>query len=403
MTLPVQEERPTNKMASEERLSTQIYQSPGDVDSLRGEWEALLAEFPQATPFCTLEWLLSWWRAFGGNDRLQILAFRDDSACLRGLAPLASSPIPVFGGELRRLRLVGDGSHDSDNLDLPATPGYEKASCQALLNWMERQSGEWDICELRTLPEMSPVGNQLLEELRTRRWKVLTSLRPQSLVELPETWEDYLARLSSKERGKVGLRARRLEKKYRTEIYRCAVESELDTALQALYELHAKHWRSRGLPGTLQVPARRQFYRELAGSLLARQRLEFWLLRADGKVVATQFGLRHGNQVFSLQEGYDPDYSADSVGYVLRSQALKKLIAEGIRKYDFLGGVDDSKLRWGAQIRHYLNMEFARPGTRGSLYLSLKRKGEETKAWLRKRLPGPLRLKLKQAGERILD
>jgi CelD/BcsL family acetyltransferase involved in cellulose biosynthesis len=157
------------------------------------------------------------------------------------------------------------------------------------------------------------------------------------------------------------------------------------------------------LPGTLHVAARRQFYWELAGQLLARQRLDFWLLKADGKTVAAQFGLRYGTTVFSLQEGYDPDYAADSVGYVLRSHVLRTLIAEGIRKYDFLGGTDDSKLRWGGEVKQYLNLQFARGGTRGSLYLSLEHSKAKAKVWIRERLPKLVWQTLKRAGESERD
>src|SRR5207253_2397530 len=122
-----------------------------------------------------------------------------------------------------------------------------------------------------------PVANQLLSLLKSRGWKAFVSSRPQSIVELPNTWEAYLKRLSSKERGKIGLRTRKLGKKYYIEICKCAEEPELDMALEALFELHGKHWRLRGLPGTLHLPERRQFYRELAGLLLARNRLELWL------------------------------------------------------------------------------------------------------------------------------
>jgi CelD/BcsL family acetyltransferase involved in cellulose biosynthesis len=204
-------------------------------------------------------------------------------------------------------------------------------------------------------------------------------------------------RLSSKERGKIGLRSRRLEKKYAVvKIRKVSNQSELEYALQALFDLHGKHWNLRGLPGTLHSPTRRGFYGELARSLLARRRLEFWILELDGKIMAAQFGLRHGDTVFSLQEGFDPAYSSDSVGYILRSQVLKNLIAEGIRKYDFLGGADDSKVRWAAEVKSYVSLEFAQPWTRGNLHLSLKYKSIETKAWLRKRLPAPVWQTLKR-------
>jgi CelD/BcsL family acetyltransferase involved in cellulose biosynthesis len=377
-------------MAPNDSPLMEVYESLSDLENLRPDWDALLETFPQTSVFSTMEWLLPWWRAFAGDDRLQVLAWRNSSSRLMGLAPLSSTLHRSFGARLRLLRLMGDGSHDSDNLDLPVAPGQEAQFSRALLDWLESRGKTWDICRLNTLPAYSPVGNQLLQDLRTRGWPVYMTTRPWSVIELPESWERYLKSLSSKERSKIGLRTRRLEKHYKkVTIKRCAKEAELDRALEALFDLHTKHWQLRGLPGTLCVPARRQFYHELSRQLLARNRLEFWLLELDDKIVAAQFGLRFKSTVYSLQEGFDPVYSADSVGYVLRGNALKYLIDDGVRQYDFLGGTDESKIRWGAEVKHYLNIEMARPRTQGSLHLMLKHRAADAKRWLRKRFPRP--------------
>ena len=375
------------EMASDQNLTISVHESLESLEHLRSEWDTLLGEYPYSTIFSTYEWLVPWWRAFGGKNRLLVLAFRDTSSALVGLAPMALATRGAFPVRLRLLRLMGDGSHDSDNLDLPVRSGWETALSQGLLEWMQQNAELWHVCELNTLPSHSAVGTRLLQDLGERKWRPFTSTRPQTAVELAGTWESYLKGISSKERGKIGLRARRLEKRYEVRIRRCAEEGEIDSLLRALYELHGKHWQLRGLAGTLHSPARRQFYGELSRLLLARRRLEFWVLELRGKIVAAQFGLRHGTTVFSLQEGFDPDYAADSVGYVLRSQVLKRLIADGVRRYDFLGGTDESKMRWGAQVTNYLNFHFARPLSRGSLYLTLKNKSAQTKDWLRNHLP----------------
>ena len=106
-----------------------------------------------------------------------------------------------------------------------------------------------------------------------------------------------------------------------------------------------------------------------ASGIFVRNRLDFWLLKLNGRIVAAQLGLRYGDTVFSLQEGYDPDYSTDSVGYVLRSQVLRNLIAQGVHNYDFLRGTDESKARWGSVVKSYLNINFARPRSRKRLSL----------------------------------
>ena len=207
------------------------------------------------------------------------------------------------------------------------------------------------------------------------------------MIELPGTWEGYLKLLSSKERGKVGTRARRLERKYQVVLRPIADAPELPRALAALFDLHTRHWAERGLPGSFQSAARRAFYGELAPLLLARKRLELWVLELNGRIAAAQFALRHGDAVYALQEGYDPDLAADSVGYVLRAGMLKELIRAGTRSYDFLGGVTESKLRWGAEVHDYLNIEFARPRTLGAAALALKERTVIAKEWLKERLP----------------
>jgi CelD/BcsL family acetyltransferase involved in cellulose biosynthesis len=377
-------------MAANLNLTIETYENLESLEPLRPEWAALLGKYPFSTVFSTYEWLVPWWRAFGGNDSLLVHAFRDSSYSLVGLVPLAITTLPGFPTPLHLIRLMGDGSHDSDNLDLPVRSGYEAEITCGLLDWMERNAGLWDVCQLNTMPSDSLVGTRLLQDLKARGWNHFTSTRPQTVVQLAESWESQLQEISNKERGKIGLRARRLGKKYEVRIRKCSEEGELGPFLESLFELHGKHWQLRGLPGTLHSPARRQFYRELARLLLASRKLEFWVLELNGKIVAAQFGLRHDTTVFSLQEGFDPQYSSDSVGYVLRSQALKHLISEGIRRYDFLGGTDESKMRWGGEVRNYVNIHFARPLSRGSLHLVFKSKGTETKNWLRSRLPAAL-------------
>jgi CelD/BcsL family acetyltransferase involved in cellulose biosynthesis len=386
-----------------ESLWIEPYETLESTEKLRGEWEALLEHFPHGSTFSTWEWLASWWRAYARNDRLLVLALRDSACSLMGLAPLGLTAQRVAGATLRSLRLMGDGSHDSDNLDLPVRSGYETGFSRRLLDWLQQHSREWDICQLRTLPARSPMGHQLLNDLKVRGWGVHASTHPQSVVELPQNWEAYLKGLSSKERGKIGLRARRLEKKYRVRIRKCQERAELESALETLFELHGSHWQLRGLPGSFQVPERRRFYRELAPLLLSRQRLEFWLLELDEKIVAAQFALRHGETVYSLQEGFDPEYSSDSVGYVLRGHVLRNLIDRGIRRYDFLGGAGESKTRWGAEVRSYLDIEFAKPHSKGAFFLSLKHHGAGLKTWLRTNLPHPLVRTLKQLGGGLAD
>jgi CelD/BcsL family acetyltransferase involved in cellulose biosynthesis len=372
----------------EQNLRIRVYEDLDDLQDLVPAWEELLSEFPAATVFSTWEWLAPWWRAFGSAQELHVLAFHDESSRLVALAPLAVGKRRFAAGlRVRLLRLMGDGSQDSDNLDLPVRPGYEERFTAALLDYLRTPAIHWDVCELNTLPSQSSGANMLLAGIKQHGWPHSVCPRAWSAVNLPESWEAYLKKLSGKERGKLGYYSRRLEKNHQVHFHRCAVESDLPGCLEALFELHQKRWQQVGEPGSFSSSARREFYRQMGRGLLGRDRLELWLLDLDGRPAAAQFGFRYGNTVFQLQEGYDPAYSLDSVGYVLRGHVLKQLIGQGVRRYDFLAGEDASKARWGAEVGSYVDLHFARPRSVGSFYLQVVHRAAAAKESARRRLP----------------
>src|ERR1041384_4445474 len=121
-------------------------------------WDAILQENQSLSIFSTPEWLGSWWKAFGKNKRMIALAFSTEGNALVGLAPLYLDEVqcPPFG-KLACLRFVGDGSGDSDGLDVIARPGFEGSCAQALLGWLTGHQ-KWDVCSLNTLAQNSAVA-----------------------------------------------------------------------------------------------------------------------------------------------------------------------------------------------------------------------------------------------------
>ncbi len=369
-------------------LQVRLYTSLEALEDLRPAWEELLNEVPTATIFSTWEWLVPWWRAFGQDQKLAVLAFYESPLRLVGLAPFSITADRVFSRfHLRLLRLMGDGSGDSDNLDLLARPGYESEMILTLLRYLKSGEIDWNSCQLNTLPANSVVGDCLVRYLKQQSWPCVIYPQTCSAIPLPRTWESYLNQISKKEREKLGYYLRRIEKRYRARFYRCTQESELPVCLEALFQLHQKRWQRLSHQGSFLSAARRRFYYEMAQAFLSRKWLEFWLLELDGKAAAAQFTFRYRDTVFALQEGFDPAFSNDSIGYALRGYAIRQLISEGVRCYDFLAGQDPSKDRLGAQIATYSNIHFARPFSSGGVHLRLRHSAREGKEWLRARVP----------------
>jgi CelD/BcsL family acetyltransferase involved in cellulose biosynthesis len=371
-----------------EHLQIRVYRTLDELQTLLPAWEELLAAYPPSTTFSTWEWLSSWWRAFGENQQLLVLAFRDCNSRLVALAPLSIAPRQIARGlRLRELRLMGDGSGDSDNLDMPVRPGFENQFVASFLDYLAKERRVWDFCGFNTLPANSPALKAWLNYLHQQRWPVFDYSRVASAICMPESWEAYLQQLSSENRKNLERYSRRLGKRYRSQIYRCTRESQLQVCLEALFRLHQARWQAAGEQGTFASQARRNFYYELSRALLARDWLELWVLELDGVIAAVQYAFRYERTVFQLQEGVDPARSSDRLGFVLRGHIIKELIAQGVRNYDFLGGELGYKASWAAQMGSYVNLEFARPFSLGSAYLRTLHDARKGKEWLRVHLP----------------
>jgi CelD/BcsL family acetyltransferase involved in cellulose biosynthesis len=237
------------------------------------------------------------------------------------------------------------------------------------------------------MPPDSTVRDSLVRHLKERGWTCTTNQLPCSTIVLPDNWEAYLSHLPKVERKTFARKLRRLEERYEVRCHKCTQEDELPNCLETLFQLHQKRWQLRGEKGTFASPGRRQLYSEVARAFLERGWLEFWLLELDGKTVAAQFNFRYRDTVYALQDGFDPGYYVDSVGYLLRGYVLKHLIADGVRRFDFLAGRGYHKARWVTQSTNYLDVHFSKPFSRGSVYLRLLQNTQEAKEWLRGHLP----------------
>ena len=366
------------------RVTIRAYEDLPGLATILPAWEDLLAACPAASIFSTWEWLASWWEAFGGPSRLHVLAFWSGTGQLEALAPLAiGTESTALGARLSILSLMGDGSGDSDNLGFLVRPSFEAEFAEHLFDYLDRQSASWDIARFNTVDPDAGWARHAREVLARRRWSSVMLTRPWCVVPLPETWDDYLRTLSGKERRKIRTRIRRLERRYDVSFHRCGDERELPGFLDSLFALHARRWQQRGVTGSFGSEPRRSFYRIMGERFLHRGWLDLSQLRLNGAPAAVQFSFRYRNVEYSLQEGYDPEYSRDAVGYVLRAVNIRRLISEGVRSYDFLAGRDASKQRWGAEVRHYIDWHFARRPSLGAIRLSATRTTLRARRWLR--------------------
>jgi CelD/BcsL family acetyltransferase involved in cellulose biosynthesis len=358
------------------------------------DWDAVLAGSARPSVFLTRDWVTSWWAAFGRDAEPWLLRVAGPTGGPVGLAPLYLGRAPGTARlPIRRLGIMGDQSVGSEYLGLIARAGQERAVGQAVADHLAAESVRWDVADLSGLVEGDPAAGALEAPLRARAGRSRAQRQACSAIPLPDSFESYLACVGSKFRQTYRQRANKLHRTSAVRYLLTASEADLRPHLEALFRMHQAHWTALGLPGSFGDPRMRRFYLDVSRRLLESGRLRFWQLEVDGVIRASQFGFAYDGVLHSLQESYDTGFRAPGIGglgVVLRAHAIQAAIEEGLRSYDFLGGTEEFKRRWGTSIHHVRHVRLAAPGPRGRLAWMATVGPHDARSRLRSRAPDGL-------------
>ena len=272
----------------------------------RISWNRLVSGMRYASPFCTWEWIFTWREHFGTQLEMTLL-FVNDGAQLCAILPLfrrrGAPASRWFIGE--KLEYCGATELHPDHLDIICAPDDAPACVAAVLDYIVTQLPDWAQARLPMLAEDSSLFCALQLSLGTLR----VAVRPAAVapyILLTGNFEDYLARLTKKDRYKIkSPRKKVLEEG--TLRYSAFEPAEFETALCTLFELHARRADAKEITSTFGRPSVFEFHR----ALLQRLNSSDVILRClkDGaNIVAMLYGVRCGNRIFFYQFGYDPEW-----------------------------------------------------------------------------------------------
>lgn len=308
-------------------------------------WDGLLAGSAADSFFLRHLWLATWWRHFGRDKELLALEVREGGTPV-GLAPLCIARETAHRVlRIREVSFLGREKVTGDYLDLIPEPGRETEVIGAVLKWLLDHDDRWDVLRIADVVDGSPTLRILANAAASFGLDLAPApgqvcpYRP-----LPETWDAFLAGSSANLRSNL----RRREKKLRAagaEFVENRGAAVLP-ALDALFELHAARWSSRGKSGNFGDPRMRAFHRDIAVALDREDRLGLWTVEAEGRAVAAIYGFMHRDRFHYYQAGFDPAWSEQGVGLAVMGFAMRRCIERGLAEFDFLRGEEDYKRRW---------------------------------------------------------
>lgn len=307
--------------------------APGELDA---EWRAIAEQ--RGSAFMLPEWYAAWMRHYGERADGRIMPVLDADRNLLGLMPLVQ-----MGGALRFA-----GANLGDRFQPIAPLRSEDAVAAAIAPQLEQ--ARYVVLDHVDRSDRWPAAIQAASQRPLRRITTRTDVLP--FIDLAGlSWEDYLGSRSRNFRSQVRRKMRKLEREHDATFRRTEDATELAADLDTFFELHDARWSPRG-GSSLSSERARSFHRDFAASLLERGWLRLWFLELDGEPVATWYGWSFGGRYAYYLGGFAPEWTEQSVGFVLLAHTIRAATEEGADEYDLLRGGEEYKARFATGERH---------------------------------------------------
>lgn len=319
--------------------------------AIADDWNGLLRRSRADSLFLTWEWMAAWRSTVGDSLRPFVVVVRSDHGALVGIAPFCGTSYRLLAVvPYRMLGPLADAATGAEYADWILDPACEADAARAIVQALAGVAGGWDCLWIPKVAGWTGARARILDACAAAGFYCQEREQQFAAVDLPGDFPAYERTLSRNARSMLRRRARQLSDKD-TELVHCRTDDERLELLNALAQLHNRHWAVKGEGGAFfRRPLATMFYHNFTRLALERGWLRLAAIRVGRELKAVQIGYVYNRTFYQLQEGFDPTAPA-GLGNVLRAQIIEDCIREGVTTYDFLGGFTEHKRRWLARPR----------------------------------------------------
>ena len=322
-------------------------------NTLAVEWDELAQRSMTDTPFQSLAYQRAWWRHLQPDaSELVTVATRNRGGELVGIGCFF-----LLDGRLHFNGCI----EETDYLDLLAPAEQAQAVWQSTLECLEATSAfVWDALDLCNIPQDSPSLTHLPALASQFNYKFDSAIAEVCpVITLPDSFEDYLETLDSKQRRELSRKLRKAEVAEltttivgQTDRLDQEVENFLELLQKSTFEKH--DW--------LDEP-RRALFHDIAREAHEAGTLQLMFTEIEGRRAAALFNFDYKDRIWVYNSGLDPTaFTALSPGVVLTAAAIEQAIKLGRETFDFLRGDEEYKYRFGAVDTKIYRVSLERAG-----------------------------------------
>lgn len=381
-SVELEEGRPFDETS--EALRVEVYGDWKALEPVRKAWDDLALR-AGAGIYASFDWRKIWWEFYGDGRVLETrLVWRNSD--LVAVFPFFREMHWIGCMPVTFLRLVGC-DHAGGVGTVVVEPGMEDATVSAFACSLGRKEySGWDVIHMGPLQaynrRLGELGTAFARAFVGARTECCRDAGPDILLELPTTLDDYVARLSKRERRNIRHDEKHIHKAH--EVRRVVNTSPGcdGEVLSRFLRAHERMWQSKGMPGWFnERPHAEAFHRRIAEVLAPEGRWLISELSGDGTVIASQYCFRFGNILhwFQATRDNDPQWHKYSLGTMGLLQLLREYAyPNNITLIDAGGSPIEYKLSIGGRIASQEMIVV----TRGRLYSRLKVRLFRIASWI---------------------
>jgi len=340
-------------------METRLIKDSTEFASLEAFWNRLVAGSVANTCHSTFEWLFTWWKHFGADRRLLLIAAYEDSVPV-GLAPLY---VDACAAGFRNLHFIGQGLSDYADFITPRDrPDVTEALVLALLDLRS----SWDGMDLEEIPAQSPnkaLLDRAIEEGRVPAVWQTTVRCPYLPIE--GRWEAFYGTMGKGFRHEVRNKLNRwnnLNKGRRNGLeLRYVDRREVDNVfVDEVVALSDERRSADGHRSPFLNHPDQEFLREVLPLMGRRNQLRVGELRSGDALLAFMLAYHWQGVVYTWNTQYDPVYAAYSLGRIALVWLAEQSYREGCHELDFMRGEEPYKFEWTTLCRTNLALRTER-------------------------------------------
>jgi CelD/BcsL family acetyltransferase involved in cellulose biosynthesis len=341
-----------------------------ELDGLAARWDELAREDLRDGFFRTFVWYKGWLQHIRPDAQPFVVIVRDGAGRILGLAPLCRLRYRDLGFRLNGLAWAGREVVSGDFLDFLAEREARAEVVAAILNFLWESGRQWSLLVMGELLDGAD-SYCALERMGARHGAAIRRQEERicPFIDMPATFDEYLAGLGTSTRYHIRRRMRDVEKKGAV-LNTYAQPEDIAARLDTLVRLHLARWRKDSLPGTFGRPGFVDFLKYVFLNPPAGASFRLYELVHEDQPVASLLTFYFGESALYYQAGWDPDsaMAALSPGVVLMAHSIRDAATNGMRYYEFLRGDEAYKSRWTKTYRKTVTLLVARrPVGRGYL------------------------------------